>query len=267
MPGTDGIELCQILRDRPDHRQTPILMLTAMTDKSHIDRAFLAGASDYITKPFDIGDLRGRIGLMDSLMSNRKKEAEKSNLADVGLDADNEPLALHEPYHILDVEGVIGYEALENYVSLLSGKHLFESAVFAFSIRGIEDLFEATSRFEYECLVTDVSEAIASSLEKHQFLVSYAGNGTYVCIVEGGWQPDPVKLADQVNLLLHHMVLSFNDGRPMDVKVSAGEIIRLAWKSGDRAMDAVAAANDSAEKESRNHARNLEDFWYSKESA
>ncbi len=198
MPGTDGIKLCRILRDLSDYKKTPILMLTAMSDKSYIDQAFAAGANDYLSKPFDIEKLRESIGMVESLVADYKKKAEDVILVDTDLSPENGPLALHEPFHVQDVEGVIGIRGAENYVTLLSRKKLFESAVFAFSIRCMEHLFEKSSRSEYECLITDVSEAIASSLDNHQYLVSYAGNGTFVCVVEGGWQPDPLKMTNQV---------------------------------------------------------------------
>ena len=76
MPGTDGIALCKILRSQPNHKQTPILMLTAMSDKSYINRAYSAGANDFITKPFDIVDLRERLGLMDRYLAGGEKQAE-----------------------------------------------------------------------------------------------------------------------------------------------------------------------------------------------
>lgn len=67
MPRIDGIELCNILRNRPDSKRSLIMMLTAMTEKSYLDRAFAAGADDYITKPFDIRDLGERLGTTERI--------------------------------------------------------------------------------------------------------------------------------------------------------------------------------------------------------
>jgi CheY-like chemotaxis protein len=265
MPGTDGIELCKILRSRHDHKKTPVLMLTAMSDKSYIDRAFSAGATDYITKPIDIDDLLGRIKLIEEIVFSRKKQNQQPDLSNTGATETDAPLALHEPFHVRDINGMIDYLALENYISLMARKKLFGSAVFAFSIRDIEGLFRQTSRFEYECLVADVAEAITLGLSEHPHLISYAGNGTFVCIVEDGWQPDSEALADKVNIAIHTLGLYFNDGRPMSVKVSAGDVIRLVWKSGDSAIDALSAAHQSAEKESRRYAKDLENFWDDKD--
>ena len=51
MPGTDGVELCRMIRDLPASRITPSLILTAGLDEATCDRAFRAGAIDYVYKP------------------------------------------------------------------------------------------------------------------------------------------------------------------------------------------------------------------------
>lgn len=61
MPELDGIEVCQFVAARPEYRCTPIIMLTAMSDRSYVSRAFSAGATDYITKPFDLFEIGARI--------------------------------------------------------------------------------------------------------------------------------------------------------------------------------------------------------------
>jgi CheY-like chemotaxis protein len=57
MPHIYGVELCRVIREMPMYKRTPILMATAMSQKVYIDRALAAGASDYVTKPFDFEEL------------------------------------------------------------------------------------------------------------------------------------------------------------------------------------------------------------------
>ncbi len=52
MPDIDGVSICSELRKRQETRRTPILMVTARKDERMIRAGLLAGASDYITKPF-----------------------------------------------------------------------------------------------------------------------------------------------------------------------------------------------------------------------
>ncbi len=58
LPGRSGFELCGALRGR---RQTPVIMLTARSDKRDKVRGLNAGADDYITKPFDLEELMARV--------------------------------------------------------------------------------------------------------------------------------------------------------------------------------------------------------------
>ncbi len=57
MPGMDGIELCELLRQRDDTRETPILILSARNDADSIMRGMEAGANDYLPKPILHHDL------------------------------------------------------------------------------------------------------------------------------------------------------------------------------------------------------------------
>ncbi len=57
MPGIDGYHLCQLIRNHPLFKTTPIIMVTG--NRGLVDRAKarVAGASDYLTKPFTQSDL------------------------------------------------------------------------------------------------------------------------------------------------------------------------------------------------------------------
>jgi DNA-binding response OmpR family regulator len=58
LPGSNGFDLCSVLRGR---RRTPIVMLTARSDKRDKLKGLELGADDYITKPFDLQELLARI--------------------------------------------------------------------------------------------------------------------------------------------------------------------------------------------------------------
>lgn len=51
MPGMDGFTCCQQLRQLPGGDRVPLLILTVLDDQDSVDRAFAAGATEYITKP------------------------------------------------------------------------------------------------------------------------------------------------------------------------------------------------------------------------
>jgi PAS domain S-box-containing protein len=61
MPVMDGFSCCTQLRSLPGGDRTPVLMITALEDRESVDRAFEAGAIDYITKPIHWAVLRQRV--------------------------------------------------------------------------------------------------------------------------------------------------------------------------------------------------------------
>jgi two-component system, OmpR family, phosphate regulon response regulator PhoB len=52
MPRKSGLEVCRELRAGPRTADVPIIMLTARAQPQEIERAYAAGATDYVVKPF-----------------------------------------------------------------------------------------------------------------------------------------------------------------------------------------------------------------------
>lgn len=61
MPGIDGYITCQRLRELPNHRDTPVIFITAKSDNESILAGFKSGGQDYIKKPFNTQELRARV--------------------------------------------------------------------------------------------------------------------------------------------------------------------------------------------------------------
>jgi two-component system cell cycle response regulator len=63
MPDFSGPELCERIRSHTRRAYTYILVLTSITEKDNVVKGLAAGADDYLTKPFDPGELLARIGV------------------------------------------------------------------------------------------------------------------------------------------------------------------------------------------------------------
>jgi two-component system, cell cycle response regulator len=61
LPGLDGIELCRRIRGRQTEPYPYVLLLSAEEKKQNLIDGLNAGADDYLTKPFDVDDLRARL--------------------------------------------------------------------------------------------------------------------------------------------------------------------------------------------------------------
>ena len=72
MPGISGYEVCQTMKSDPALQEIPVIMVTARTDITDIERAFLLGAFDYIRKPFNPRELIVRV--RNALLLKRSTE-------------------------------------------------------------------------------------------------------------------------------------------------------------------------------------------------
>jgi DNA-binding response OmpR family regulator len=61
MPRLDGYEVTRRLRATDATRSIPIILLTARAQEADEERAFDAGATDYVRKPFSPQDLKSRV--------------------------------------------------------------------------------------------------------------------------------------------------------------------------------------------------------------
>lgn len=61
MPRMDGFAVCQAIRQHPAGARVPVLMATGLEDLKAIDRAYELGATDFLTKPLNVGLLRHRL--------------------------------------------------------------------------------------------------------------------------------------------------------------------------------------------------------------
>ena len=80
MPGMDGYEVCRQIKNDPYTRDIPIIFLSAMSDVENKTDGFKVGAVDYITKPFEILEVKARINTHLSLrLANQALRAAKES--------------------------------------------------------------------------------------------------------------------------------------------------------------------------------------------
>ena len=70
MPGMQGTELCNRIKENANTSWLPVILLTAKSGKDFMINGLQLGADDYVTKPFDPEILRTKI---DSMLQNRRR--------------------------------------------------------------------------------------------------------------------------------------------------------------------------------------------------
>src|SRR4029077_15720318 len=61
MPGMDGYDVCSRLRASPQTKEVPVMFLSSLEDVVNKTRGFEAGGNDYLTKPFEMLEVKARV--------------------------------------------------------------------------------------------------------------------------------------------------------------------------------------------------------------
>lgn len=64
MPGLSGFEVCKTIKDDEKYRNIPVILITALSSKNDRIKGIEVGAEDFITKPFDQGEVLARIKML-----------------------------------------------------------------------------------------------------------------------------------------------------------------------------------------------------------
>lgn len=183
MPVMDGNDLCREIRALPAYLYTPILMLTQRTDARAVGQAFVAGATDYITKPFEVRDLLGRLRVAKRMM---EKTANEPRISVQDMKKRGIPGA-HcfeetEPFYIVGIPQLVLPFSLGAYLSQQSRNHLDQCYIFAATINNFEQLYRCGSTREVCLALKAATNAIARGINRPDLLISHTGGGRLLCV-------------------------------------------------------------------------------------
>lgn len=78
MPGMDGFEVAELMRQRKDTQNIPIIFVTAISkEKKYVFQGYQAGAVDYLFKPLDPVILQSKVNFFLQLDRQRRELQEK----------------------------------------------------------------------------------------------------------------------------------------------------------------------------------------------
>ena len=86
MPELDGLEICRRVRQLPSATPPYIILLTAKCGKDDVVAGIVAGANDYLTKPFHPEELRARVRVGAQIIEIQRALAERVNELEAALE-------------------------------------------------------------------------------------------------------------------------------------------------------------------------------------
>ena len=251
MPETNGVQLLEQIRAIPEYSDTPTIMLTAMSDRKYVDEAFLAGATDYVTKPFDMLELRSRMKAAYRLSQERQKVRQGLEVTTQLRNelAYNQEFSFDDPVTIEGIDRFLRHAEFDNYIKQLSRGRLFNSQATALKLMDAEFFFDTKSCGDFKNVLKDVATALAKLTKKSGSMLSYRGKGVFLMVTHGSANSaqslDEITLNQLVETLISQRLsecwayVLIGDKVPMRPLSKAGAFATL-----DTAIESVNARND-----------------------
>ncbi len=199
MPQMDGIELCRRVRKMSRYARTPIIMLSAMRDIHNMKNAFLAGASDYVTKPFEIDEVGTRMrSAQETLVSRRQVQVRAqdntNNRERAGASFAPERSGQSRSGN---TRSLVDRRALSNYLTQLPPNERSSVQVFAISLVSDGDTGAQWS-VQSPGFLEIVSDAMSDRFGCDQTVMAFTDNTMLVIAAVSNSIPDPAAIETEI---------------------------------------------------------------------
>jgi len=247
MPGVDGIQLCEKIRQVKSDAYTYVLLLTAKQTQADVITGLEAGADDYLTKPFDPPELRMRLrtgkrilNLMDQLATSR--EALHS-------------LAIHD-----GLTGLLNHTAVLEMLNTESNRAFRNGSsvgVVLFDVDHFKVTNDTYGHLTGDHVLTEVARLVRSITRPYDAVGRYGGE-EFLVILPGCDELTAVSHAERLRMAISHAFVKATDGQQVRITASFG--VTVAERDSSPGVDALVQAADTALYRAKNAGRNKVEF-------
>jgi CheY-like chemotaxis protein len=251
MPGTTGIELCSIIRRTPGYLDVPIIMLTAMTERRFLHGAYARGADDYITKPFELEDIRAK--LAKERWQRQRRNHLKAYRASYGAGASQggrEVInSLEDAVLLSSGERCIRRDAFQNFLLQTKNRPGAALSIRAIKVAAIHDIFTRLTSAEYQSLMDDIAKCVSTLTQSSDDVITHLGNGLLLSACEGHSSLTKEALHDGLQAAGLPQRLAAHD---LSLRVILGEEFTVEGTRDADVLFLVSQAIEGAEKQEEN---------------
>lgn len=248
MPEIDGIEACARIRNDDRYGDIPIIMVTSLTDMDSLANAFVAGASDYITKPVNRIELLARVRAALKLKAEleRRQERERELLAFMSKWGDR-----RAKMWIDDATGLFVGEVAEAYLTAATAAPNDELvSIVTLAIDRLDVYRAAQGEQVSRAILAAVAKAIRSTTAAIGVIAASYRNGLIVLIVPEIDAKPAAELARSLCASVSRLAILNTESIAADhVTASAAVATGRTKRSADRVKlltQAIAAVQDAA---------------------
>lgn len=221
MPGTDGIEACHEIKSNDNYQYVPVIMLTAVTDVSDLQRAFSAGATDYITKPFNKIELLTRVRSMLKLKDEMDRRISRENeLVQIKEQLETSNKMLKQLSYLDALTGVANRRYFDNFIGKEWKRAVREKSSLAIIFIDIDYFKTFNDTYGHQtgdfCL-KQIAKAIGEAVKRPGDIVARYGGEEFVVVLPGTDKPGAFKVAEEIRLNVLALKIEHSASRVLNI--------------------------------------------------
>lgn len=244
MPEMDGPDVIRNIRTIPTDFPPYLIMLTAKGSKEDIIQGLNAGANDYLSKPFDPGELHARIGvgqrmieLQTSVLESREKLAHE---------ASHDPLTgLLNRRAILERLGIELERAKRNQARLV---------VTMLDIDHFKSINDTHGHHAGDVVIQALAKIMTDNVRKYD-MVGRVGGEEFLIILpvnEQGQETDCQAILERLRITVQGNTIDAQASQPLKITISIGAAVARPDDTIDTLLDKADTALYAAKNEGRN---------------
>ena len=238
MPGIDGFEVCERLKADPATEHIPIIFVTALgSSEANVVKGLKAGAYDFISKPFNGGELLARVSVMLKIRQREEVAKEESN-TDV----------LTSIYNRRFMERRLS-EELTRCVG--DNQRLVCLFIDIDHFKSINDTFGHPFG---DYVIKEVARLLCETVRGCDTVARWGGE-EFLALLPGTETKDGIAVAERIRLAIEKQTFSF-EGKKAKVTVSTGLYGSRPKTTGETSEEIIRKADEALYK-AKHEGRNL----------
>lgn len=232
MPGLDGVEVCRRIQANHDDAPPYLILLTMRDEKADIVEGLRSGASDYIPKPYDIGELQARIevgkrviDLQDSLCSA---------MEDLSVQARTDPLTMAPNRRAI----------LENLKAEMARAMRETNASLWISLLDIDNFKQVNDQFGHlagDAVIKECFRRIQNVIRPYDYIGRWGGD-EFLIIIPMIMSASPPDVFERIRKAISDYRIQTDEGTSVQVTVSQGT---ASWDRQDSMDEFIRKADES----------------------
>jgi two-component system cell cycle response regulator len=239
MPGLDGVDICELVRERDTEQPPYIILLTALGDKQDLVTGLRAGADDFLHKPFNSDELRARleVGRRFVELYERLADAQRRLEAQAHTDA---------------LTGVPNRRAILERLEIESAAAGFSGAKLSVGLFDVDWFKRVNDTYGHaagDAVLQQMTERVMGMLTAGDML-GRVGGEEFLIVMPGAGEVQALSFLEHVRVAIEATPFAIEDGE-ITVTVSVGGVT-----GRDQRADELIAWADTALYEAKERGRN-----------